>query len=347
MTTYRTFLGTYTRNGSEGIYEARMDTEAGAIVDVEVAARTDDPSFLATDPTESYLYAANEIEAGSVTAYRIEEDGLIELDRLEIGPAAPCHVSVDDTGSYVFAAHYFGGATSIAPIHDDGRLGPATVYGHEGSSVHPDRQTEPHPHSANVGPSNERLYVPDLGTDEIVIYEIDRKAGELHHRTSVDLHEGAGPRHMAWDVENETAYVINELDSTLTRYRWKADSGALFHQATVDTLRDDPVDENYPADLHVHPNGRYVYGSNRGEDNIAVFDASGAGISLIALESTRGEWPRNFTLSPAGDHLFVANEHSDNIVTFEIDSDGVLTRTGHETDVPMPVCILPLTKDEG
>lgn len=343
MGTYTTFIGTYTDGDSEGIYRGTMDTDEGRLRDVTPVATAANPSFLAVDPAEEFLYAANEVDDGAVTAYRIGDDELTETDHRVIGPGAPCHVSVDAAGAYVFVAHYTGGAVSMIPIEAEGRLGDPAIVEHQGASVHPERQTAPHPHSANVGPRDKFLYVPDLGTDEIVRYEIDRSGDTLTRAGVTTVHDGAGPRHMAFHPAEDRAYVINELDSTLTAFDWQPSSGDLDHVATVSTLEHEPAGDNYPADLHVHPDGEFVYGSNRGEDSIAMFALDDGEPSLTTTVGCGGEWPRNFAITPDGSQLFVANEQGDSVVPYAIDTEsGRLERAGDATTIPAPVCLRPL-----
>lgn len=338
MGSYWTFLGTYTDQESDGIYCCLMDESTGTLSDPRLAAKTAQPSFLALGPDSDILYAVNECKDGAVTAFRVEDEGgLSELNSQIIGPADPCHCSVDPSSEYLFVAHYTGGAVSILPLADDGTLYEPAVIEHEGSSVHPDRQTSPHPHSVVVGPNGKYLYVPDLGTDEVVVYRINREAGELERRSAVQVHVGAGPRHLQF--HDEDAYIINELDSTLSRFAWEPSSGTLKEKATVATLEDRYEEENYTADVHAHPGSDRIYGSNRGHDSIAIIDTSDGDLELLDTESTRGECPRNFAISPEGEYLFAANQHSDTIVPFSINDSG-LNATNDIVEVPQPVCIV-------
>ena len=342
MSIQRVYLGTYTDGDSDGIYRCTMDERTGRLTNVELAAETENPSFLAVNPRRDHLYAVNEVDDGAVTAFEIGADGeLTFLDEQVIGPANPCYCSVDATGQYLLVAHYTGGAVSILAVEDDG-LGEATIHDHEGKSVHPERQTAPHPHSITPGPQNEFVYVPDLGTDEVVVYDLDLAAGTLERHESVFVHEGAGPRHLEFGPGGERGYLINELDSTLSVFEQDA-SGGLVHVDTVDTVTSDYDGDNFTADVHVHPSGEYVYGSNRGHDSIAVVDCSNGTVGLVDTEPTRGEWPRNFALSPRGEYLFAANARSDTVSPFAVEREtGSLKAAGEPVEVPHPVCILPV-----
>jgi len=230
----------------------------------------------------------------------------------------------------------------MLPIDSDGGVGERTcLVEHEGSSVHPDRQTEPHPHSITPGPQNEFAYAPDLGTDEIVVYELALDEGRLRpvETGAVTVYDGAGPRHMEFHPNSEVAYLVNELDSTVVAYDYDEYTGALEEFATVDTLPRSVDIENYPADIHVHPSGDVLYASNRGHDTIAIFELDERGTpSRTGTVSTRGEWPRNFAISPDGDFLFAENQHTDTVVTFRIDGTA-LEATGDVVEIPEPVCL--------
>ncbi|RQG93620.1 lactonase family protein [Natrarchaeobius chitinivorans] len=340
MTNDHAYVGTYTDEAGEGIYHCRVDESTGELSEPQLAAPTQNPSFLATHPHLDVLYAVNETDDGSVTAFAIADDGGLEpLDERSIGPAGPCHCSVDSTGQYLLVAHYSGGAVSVLALADDGRIGAPTVVEHEGSSVHPDRQTAPHPHSIVPGPNDEFVYVADLGTDEVVVYALNREEDALERRDVVSIHDGAGPRHVTFDAERERAYLINELDSTLSVFDWSADSGGLSHVDTVETLEGPIETENYPAAICLHPSTDYVYGSNRGHDSVAVLDCSGRDLELVETVSTGGEWPRSMTLSSGGKYLIVANEHSETIVPFAVGDDGGLEELEGRVSVPHPVCV--------
>jgi 6-phosphogluconolactonase len=346
--TYLAFVGTYTDADTDGIYSLRIDAGTGDVERIDAVPGGQDPSFLALHPDGEHLYAVNEADDGRVTAFAVDRGSgeLTRLNSVACGDAGPCHCSVDATGSYVLAAHYAGGSVSMLPIEDDGRVGePTSVVDHEGSSVDPDRQTAPHPHSITPGPENRFAYVPDLGTDEVVVYELDREAGALHPSDvgAVQVHPGAGPRHVDFHPNGRWAYLINELDSTMTVFAYDADTGGLEEIEHVSTLPAAFDGESYTADVHVHPSGEWLYGSNRGHDSIAHFgiDPTDGRLDLVGRPSTRGEWPRNFALDPPGAHLFAENRESDDVVVFDVDEDtGGLAATGHVAEIPEPACMV-------
>ena len=341
MTVVCTYIGTRTDGDSEGIYRCLMDEEAGTIDNIELAAQTENPTFLATSPNNEFLYATNEADQGRVTAFAIEADGALrQLNHQVVGPANPCHCSIDRTGQYLLVAHYIGGAVSILPIKDDGTLGKPTITEHEGSSVHPERQTGPHPHMIIPGPDNAFAYVTDLGTDTVVVYDLDLEAGMLHRSSTVQITAGAGPRHLEFSPDGRYAYLINELNSTLSMFERDQQSGSLKQIGTANTLEAEYDGENYPADVHLHPTEDYVYGSNRGHDSIAIFDTTDDTLELVGTQSTHGEWPWNFTISANGEFLFVANAYSNTIVPLTINQEtGRLDATGDQVDIPHPVCL--------
>lgn len=344
MTTFETLIGTYTDGNSEGIYRSQMESDTGRLNNMELVAEIENPSYLATHPDLNVVYAVTEVADGGILAFEVD-DALFEINRQVIGPADPCYCSVDPTGRYLFVAHYSGGAVSIIPIRNDGGLGKPTLTEHEGSSVHPARQTRPHPHSAVPGPDGEHLYVPDLGTDTVVVYRILFENGTLERRCAISVSAGAGPRHLEFGPTGRRAYLINEIDSTVSAFVRDPGTGMLEHIDTASTLPSGYTGDNITADIHVHPTGQWIYGSNRGHDSIAIFEATDDGIELIETEPTLGDWPRSFVLSPNGRFLLAANAHSDTIVTFAIDRDsGLLAPTGDKISVSHPVCITPIVR---
>lgn len=339
------YVGTYTGDGEnapEGLYRLRVDPESGAMERVGAIDAGEDPSFLAVHPSGEYLYAVNETDPGRVTACEIGEDGsLTRLNSVESGGAGPCHVSVDATGRHLLVADYAGGLVSVLPIAGDGRVSePSHVVEHEGSSVDPDRQTGPHVHSVTPGPDNEVAYAADLGTDELVVYDVDHEAGKLERIQTVTVHEGAGPRHVDIHPDGSTLYLLDELDSTLIAFD-RGPDGRLEAVTTTSTRSDDFEGGNLTAEVLVHPSGEYLFASNRGHDSIATFGIDADGVpEPRGHVPTGGEWPRNFSIDPDGRYLFAANQHTDGIHAFSIDSrTGDLTPTNEAIEIPRPVCI--------
>ncbi|WP_247004334.1 lactonase family protein [Halosolutus gelatinilyticus] len=340
------FVGTYTSGASDGLYTCDITPdEAPTLRRSESSELADNPSFLTLHPTCRRLYAVHEVEAGSVTAIAIDDEGrgLRRLNRVDSGASGPCHSSVHPSGDFLFVAHYTGAAVSVIPIWRDGTLAPTSdIVSHEGSSADPERQAGAHPHSVIPGPDGRFLYVPDLGTDEIVVYELDERNGAIERAGAFGAEPGAGPRHLEFHPNGRYGYVINELDSTLTALERDPETGSLSEIATRSTLPPSFDGENATADVHVHPSGRWVYGSNRGHDSIAIFEINNetGAITPAGHESTRGEWPRHFAIDDTGAFLFAENRASDTIVVFRIDEGtGALAATGETISIPEPVCM--------
>lgn len=352
LDTSRVYIGTYTRKDSKGIYAFDLDRKTGALTPLGLAAETENPSFLALHPNGRTLYAVNEIgrfndqPAGSVSAFSIEADSnaLNPIGRESSGGPGPCHLSLDREGSHLLLANYGGGSVACLPLDEAGKPGKATAFvQHTGSSVNPKRQTAPHAHSINVSPDNRHAVAADLGIDQLLVYALDPKKGDLTLASSAKLAPGAGPRHFAFHPSGRFAYVINELHCTVTAFAYDAASGALTERQTISTL-DVPLQAGFStAEVRVHPSGRFLYGSNRGHDSIAVFaiHSDSGTLRRVQVISSGGATPRNFGIDPAGAFLIAANQNSDNLVVYRIDPrDGRLTPTGYEAECPTPVCVL-------
>jgi 6-phosphogluconolactonase len=345
---WRVYIGTYTRGDSEGIYQLELNAETGALSATDLAAATENPSFLALHPELPVLYAVGEMAAGgTVSAFAVDpasgELSLLNAQSSE-GPG-PCHVAVSPGGSLVAVANYSGGNVALLPVGDDGSLEAATaVMQHEGSSVHP-RQQAPHAHSVIFDASGAYLFAADLGIDKMMSYRVDAGANPLapNEPPHAALAPGAGPRHFVFHPAGEFAYAVNELDNTVTAFAYDADTGALTTIHSAGTLPADFDGQNTTAEIRVHPSGRFLYASNRGHDSIAAFaiDEASGRITPIGQTSTQGQTPRNFNLDPSGKWLLAANQASDTVVVYSIDPDtGTLTPTGHSLEVPTPVCVL-------
>jgi 6-phosphogluconolactonase len=338
----RFYVGTYTQRGSQGIYTCTLDQDTGAVTAAGASADQLNPSFLAFSPDGRFLYAANEMDEGAVSAWAVAPGtgALTLLGRQPSRGAHPCHVSV--AGPYLLVANYSGGTVTVLPILADGSLGePVDTVQHSGSSV-TDRQQGPHPHSVLAHPAGTWVYVPDLGLDRVVGYRLENGRLVPADGAGAATAAGAGPRHLTFDAAGRRTYLINELDSTVTVWRVDPDTGALTFLQTVGTLPEGHSGTNWPADIHLHPSGRFLYGSNREQDSIAIFrvDAGTGALEFAGHSPSGGRWPRSFAIDPTGRYLLAAHQHGDTIVTFRIDPEtGVLEPTGHEVAVPAPVCI--------
>ena len=353
--TLQVYVGTYTGGDSEGIYVFDWDSETGkATSDVSLAAESENPSFLALHPSKPLLYAVNETasfdgqESGSVSAFRINPKGrhLEAINQKASRGKAPCHIQIDSTGRHALIANYSSGTVSALPILEDGSLGnTADVVEHLGSSVNPQRQEGPHAHCINLDPENRYAAAADLGVDKVFVYPFEADTGHfnLYKATSVSLKPGAGPRHLAFHPKKPYAYVINELDNTLSALSFKASNGKMTEIQSLSTLPDGFDETSYTAEVFFHPSGEFLYGSNRGHDSIAVFkvDSESGKCRVIEHESTQGKTPRSFGIDPSGRFLLAANQASDSIVVFRINAQtGALDPTGEMIEVPTPVCVI-------
>jgi 6-phosphogluconolactonase len=349
------YIGTYTDSKSKGIYVSRLDIANGQLSVPELAVETASPSFLAIHPNRRLLYAVGEIDnfagkkSGAVNAFSIDSKSgrLTLLNQQPSGGAGPCHLVCDRTGKSVLVANYGGGSVSALPIDADGKLGEATAFiQHAGSSVNPQRQKEPHAHSINVDASNRFAVAADLGLDKLLVYRFDAGKGTLvpNDPPHASVKPGSGPRHFAFHPKGRFAYVINEIQCTVTAFEYNAQRGELKEIQTISTLPEgESVQRGYStAEVQVHPSGKFVYGSNRGHDSIVVYtiDESTGKLAYVENKPTQGKTPRNFGIDPTGAFLLAANQGSDSLVVFRINSSsGRLTPTGQTVEVGAPVCV--------
>lgn len=344
---YLVYIGTYTRESSKGIYAFRFDASTGKLAPLGLVAEIESPSFLAVHPNERFLYAVSEAEKGSVASYAIDRQSgkLTALNTVSAKGGGPCHVNLDKTGQMLAVANYGTGSVAAFPVGADGRLGEATAFDqHEGSSVNPRRQKGPHAHSVDFSPDNRFLMSSDLGLDQVLIYRADPQKAALtaNDPPFAKVKPGSGPRHFAFHPTARFAYVINEIASTVTAFTYDAVRGALSEIQTLSTLPEGGADRNSTAEIEMHPSGKFLYGSNRGHNSIAVFaiDQQKGTLTLIQNASTQGGPPRNFALDPTGQYLFAGNQDSDTIVLFRVDAQtGKLTPTGDTVKIDAPVCI--------
>jgi len=344
------YFGTYTQgeNSGKGIYRSVLDLETGKLSDPVLVAEAQNPSFLEIHPNGKLLCAVSETGgAGSVGAYAIDADAgdLKLLNEQPSGGTGPCYVSIDHTGRNLLVANYGSGSAAVIPIESDGRLAELTGFAqHKGSSVNPKRQNGPHAHSINVSPDNRFAFVADLGIDKIMIYRLDVEKGKIAANTPpcAEVKPGSGPRHFAFHPDGNYAYVINELNCTVTAFAYASASGALTEIQTITTLPSGFDGSNTCAEVRVHPGGKFLYGSNRGHDSIAVYrvDLAKGTLTFVEHETADIKTPRNFNIDPTGRFCLVANQGSDSVVVFRIDRQtGALEPTGYRIAVPKPVCV--------
>lgn len=351
---YRTYFGTYSTGDSKskGIYTATFDSESGKFSDPVLAAPSVNPSFLAIDAKRGFVFAVNEISEGAgranatVSAFRMRPDGTLQfINSQPSHGGAPCHCNIDATGKFLLIANYVGGNLAVYPIAADGSLEAATsIVNHEGSSIDRSRQQGPHAHSINLSSDNRFAYAADLGTDKIMIYRFDENAGTLQAASPdfAAVTPGAGPRHFSLHPSGKYAYTNHELTALVTGFNRDVQTGGLTAIATVSTLPQDAQVRKSTAECLVHPNGQFLYVSNRGHDSIACYeiDQASGEMKLVEIVSTQGQEPRNFTIDPTGKWLLAANQNSDTIVVFAIDQKlGTITPTGNRIEVGRPVCV--------
>jgi 6-phosphogluconolactonase len=349
---YLVYVGTYTDHGSKGIYAYRFDSATGKLIWLGLAAETAQPSFLAVDSSGGFLYAVNETGSyngqptGAVGAFSIQPGTgkLSLLNQVSSRGVDPTHITLDRTGKYALVANYTTGSVAVFPVLKDGRLGEATAFEqHKGSSVNPERQKGPHAHAIAMSPDNRFAIVADLGLDQLVVYLFDAAKGTLRASPQVvRTAPGAGPRHLVFSSDGRFLYVINELQSTVVAYSYDAASGVMHDLQTIATIPKSFPGSNTTAEIEIHPSGKFLYASNRGEDSIAVFaiDTQTGMLTHVETQPTGGKTPRNFAIDPTGSWLLAANEDSNDIIVFRIDQkNGRLASTGGAVEVPSPVCL--------
>lgn len=339
------YVGTYASKEEKGIHLCGLNPETGALRLIHGTSGIENPSFLILNEEASRLYAVSEQSQGGVAAYAVDPDhgGLSQLGTASTEGADPCHLSLPRNGG-LLAANYSGGNVARFALDGQGALdGMTSLVQHEGQGPRQDRQEAAHAHSAVPDETGAYVYVSDLGTDEIVHYRVEE--GRLVREGAVQLPPGAGPRHFVFHPNGRHAFGINELNSTITIYARNPERGGLDMIQQIGTLPEGFAGENYPADLHLSADGRYLYGSNRGHDSIVRFavDAETGALSAPEWTGTGGKWPRNFAVLDA--FVIVANQFSDNIVVFRRDAEsGSLTETGQELAVKKPSCVVPVVK---
>lgn len=340
-------------SGREGaIYAYGFDLRCGKLIFLHQTADFDNPFFLAISPNGKFLYVIDAEQFGGeyhefVAAYSItRRDGkLVKLNRQSSLGTASCYLDVDPTGRCVVVANYLTGSLAALPVRTDGTLGQACSFvQHCGSSVNPERQKGPHAHSVVVSPDNRFVLAADLGIDKVLIYRFIPDLSKLvanEVQAFAELPPGSGPRHLAFHHNGRHVYVINELTNTITFFDFAIDAGMLSQKQTISTLPDDFHGINHTADLKITPDGRFLYGTNRGHDSIAIFHINDDGLmGLVSIEPSLGNGPQNLLISHDGSWLICANMLSNSLIVFAIDSStGRLKPVGDPVSIPMPSCI--------
>lgn len=359
------YVGTYTRpilfgtgeildGKGEGIYLVKLEMETGQLTLEGLAAEAENPSYLCLDGTGNCLYAVNELKeyegqaSGAVSAYSVNPmtGALTLMNQKPSGGQDPCHLALTESGETLVVSNFMTGSVCAWHVGELGLKEAAGFFQHEGRGSHPVRQKGPHAHSCIVIEGSGCLIVPDLGIDQLVAYEV-KEDGNLTPKpeSSFQCQPGSGPRFGQYLQESGRLYVINELASSISLFQWEEGSQKLTHVQTVSTILElqNPCD-NICADLHLTPDGRFLYASNRGHDSIAVYAVDGETGRLIWADqvSCGGRTPRNFAIEPDGRYLLCGNQDTDQIVVFEINREtGYLTECSR-LKIPVPVCILPV-----
>lgn len=344
------FVGTYTtKTQSKGIYAFRYDATNGKLNPIGVAAETPDPSFVVVHPAGKFLYAVNEGgKASFVTSFALDRKTgkLTQLNQVPSLGEDPCYIALDQTGKYLLVANYTSGTLAVFPILFDGKIGEKTALNQDSGQLGPnkERQEGPHAHWIETSTNDRYALAADLGLDQILIFQFDARKGTLgpHIPPAAPLKAGSGPRHAIFSPNGKFLFVVSELSSTATSFSYDAKTGDLKQINSVSTLAPEFTGRNDVAEVAIHPSGRFLYVSNRGMDNIAVFgvDVKKGKLTPVGGTPTGGKEPRHFTFDPSGNFLFAENQFSDTIVTFHVDtSTGQLTPTGDNVSVPSPVCL--------
>lgn len=342
------YIGTYTKkeghvNGkADGIYTIYQDSVSGAISFGDNVAFIINPSFVIISKDKMNLYAVSELgpkdgASGYLYSYKINPDySLTELSKITTQSYAPCHISEDVSGNFVFVANYVGGVVMMYERLQDGSL-------KEKQKITLDDPENSHPHSVSISKNNKYVYITDLGNNRIYTYILDaeNKKMQSHSIPYIQLNDNTGPRHFEFSATQDYAFSINEHSSTISTFKIAASGGLLFIDE-ISTLPSNYIGNNSTADIHLHPSGKYLYGSNRGHNSIASysFREETGELELIGFTPTKGEKPRNFAISGDGKFMYVANQDSDNITSFEIVLEtGLLTEIKESIEVMTPVCI--------
>ena len=347
------YVGTYTQGKSKGIYVSHFDPKTGSLSPLELAAETPNPSFLAVSRNRRHLYAVNEIStyegkpAGSVSAFTVDPASgkLTLLNAQTSGGPGPCHLSLDTDEKRLFVANYGGGSFEVIPILAGGALDkPSWFLQQHGSGLNPQRQEAPHGHFIAMDPSARGVLACDLGLDKVFMFDIDRAKNVLlpHDPPFAQVLPGAGPRHFAYGRNGRFIYVVNELNSTVAVLKYEKHSGSAELIQSISTLPAGFTGETSCAEIAVHPNGKFVYASNRGHDSLAIFSINtrDGKLTLVGHQPTLGKNPRHFEIHPSGRWIIAANGGSNTLAVFAVDpASGLLSQTGPLVEAPIPVCV--------
>lgn len=338
------YIGTYTKGDSEGIYSFTLDTDKRTIVDVKVAAKLENPTYLTISSNNRYLYSVvKEGNTGGLAAFSINDNSELTAINSQFSEgASPCHVSVDTNNNYVFSANYHKGTVESSLLNkEDGSVQPAvSIFKHEGSGPDP-RQEKAHTHYAGVTPDEKYLAVVELGTDALITYKVNEN-GTLEKVSSLATKAGSGPRHLAFHPNGKYAYIMTEFSSEVIALNYHPENGHFTEIQYISTLPEDFTENNQGSAIHISADGRFVYAGNRGHNSIALFQINpdSGELSFVEHTSTEGDWPRDFEIDPSEKFIVASNQESSNIVLYSRDeSTGRLTLLQSDITVPYPVCV--------
>ena len=345
---YNLVIGTYTSSSeSDGLYVYDFDCQTGLVKLKSKKAGIENPSYLDISRDGKHLYTVNENRDGGISSFDFDRTtgNIIFVNRVSSGGSSPCYVTIDDKGRYVFASNYGSGSLCAVPIKENGSLGDDIQYiQQEGSSIDKSRQKGPHLHCTVLSPDNKFLLTANLGTDKVCIYQYD--AARISHpltpadQAFISVKAGIGPRHIVFHPNSKFVYLVSEIAGMITVFDYK--DGKLTEKQMITMLSPDFKGRVGAADIHISPDGKFLYGSNRGDANELVFyriDKKGT-LEYAGRQQTMGKSPRNFVIDPTGNFLLVANQDSDEIIIFKRDQKtGSLTPTGEKIQVNKPVCL--------
>lgn len=329
-------IGTYTKNGSEGIYLLKQLQDS-----IKLAARIENPSFLTISKDKKFVYSVIENNEGKVSSFKFENDSLIQINSVSSLGKNPCHLNLDNSGKFLAVANYSSGDFCLYRIDDDGAIGELVEkIEHHGNSVNKDRQESAHAHGVYFSPDNKQLLVVDLGIDKIMVYNFDEATGKLNLAQQAATKPGSGPRHLIFSKDGQFVYVIEELSSRISLFSYS--NGSLTFLEDYSTLPDNLETENACAEILLSPDGKFLYGSNRFHDSIVVFEVQNSGkLKLISHHNCGGKTPRSFAISPDGNFMVVANQDSNDLVYFNVDKkNGKINPMKVKKACYMPVSIL-------
>jgi 6-phosphogluconolactonase len=350
------YVGTYTDGTSRGIYRFSLDLGTGKASVPVLAGEARNPSFLALHPSGRFLYAVSEVgdfggaKTGAVLAFAIDPKtgDLMLLNQQPSEGGAPCHLVVDRSGRNLLVANYGGGTVALLRIEPDGRLEPASsVRAHAGKGPNAARQDKPHAHGIYLDAAERFAFAPDLGADRVFVYRFDAVNGALEPHGAAPLEPGSGPRHLAFHPSGRFAYVINELTSTIAAFGYDPAKGELAPLQTVKALPEDFSGTSYTAEIELSPDGRFLYGSNRGHDSLVVLnvDAASGRLALAGHAPVGGSWPRHFKLDASGRALLAAHQRGGTIAFFRLEAaTGMPSPIGSSLALDRPACVLPVPR---